>query len=92
MLYLLFFGMPLLLGCVMQYILCRKTRNVVLRLIPVYVGAILAGAALLYLKTGALASLIGACGFEGVVLLVMAGCVLLGSELGFLMNYVEKRS
>lgn len=90
MLYLLYFVMPFLLSCMLQYVLCRKVKCVGLRLIPIYAGALLAGTALLYLKTGALAFLIGACGFEGLVLLVIAGCVLLGSGLGFLMNRMEQ--
>ncbi len=89
MLYLLYFGMPFLVSCLLQYALCRKFESAALRLIPVYAGALLAGVALLYLKTGAFAFLIGACGFEGLVLLVVAGCIFLGSGLGFLLSRGE---
>lgn len=83
MLYLLYFGMPFLAALLLEYALCRKFRHTALRLIPVYIGAGMAGAALLYLTTGV--PFLGACGFEGVVLLAIAVCILLGSGAGRLI-------
>lgn len=84
MLYLLYFGMPFLASLLLEYVLCCKFRHAVLRLIPVYIGAGMTGMALLYLLTDAF-PWIGACGFEGVVLLAAAVCVLLGSGAGRLI-------
>ena len=75
--------LPLLLGCLLEYALCCKFRHAALRLIPVYIGGGMAGTALLYLLTGF--PMLGACGFEGVVLLAVAVCMLLGSGIGRLV-------
>lgn len=84
MLYLLYFGMPFLVSLLLEYALCCKFRHMGLRLIPVYIGAGMAGMALLYLLTDAL-PWIGVYGWEGVVLLAAAVCVLLGSGAGRLI-------
>lgn len=84
MLYLLYFGMPFLVSLVLTYALCCKFRHTALRLIPVYIGTAMAGVALLYLLTDAF-PWIGVYGWEGVVLLAAAVCVLLGSGAGRLI-------
>ncbi len=77
-----FFWLPLLLAFAGQVFLCKQVKRSLRWLFPLLSGGLLV-LVVLYKFTGFLAFCIG--GFVALLLVGTAGCVLLGSLLGFLV-------